>query len=242
MTTVYFIRHAQAGTRDNYDVLSDLGRDQARLLGEYFVGQGVELEAVFTGSMVRQRETAEIACSVLSDAGSAIPEITIDERWNEFSLASVYRAIARRMMQDSEEFRRDIAEMQEALRRDPHTTRGATGRCDSAVIRAWMENRYPDFEGETWASFSARIKSCLSDFLTNQNTDDSGKAVTVFTSATPIAIATASALDLSDEKLVSILGVLYNTSTTLIRAHGGGLRLLTFNQAPHLNGSNRTFR
>jgi len=179
---------------------------------------------------------------VMSEAGLAAKEVTIDERWNEFSLASVYRAIARRMMQDSEEFRRDIAEMQEALRRDPHTTRGATGRCDAAVIRAWIENRYPDFEGETWASFSARIKACISDLISGQSADDRGMAIAVFTSATPIAIATALSLDLSDEKLVSILGVLYNTSTTVMRARPEGLRLFTFNQAPHLNGSNRTFR
>ncbi|HLG13457.1 MAG TPA: histidine phosphatase family protein [Blastocatellia bacterium] len=239
---IYFIRHAQAGTRENYDVLSDLGREQARRLGEYFLEQGAQLEAVYAGGMIRQRETAEIACSVMSEAGLAAKEVTIDERWNEFSLASVYRAIARRMMQDSEEFRRDIAEMQEALRRDPHTTRGATGRCDAAVIRAWIENRYPDFEGETWASFSARIKACISDLISGQSADDRGMAIAVFTSATPIAIATALSLDLSDEKLVSILGVLYNTSTTVMRARPEGLRLFTFNQAPHLNGSNRTFR
>ena len=34
MSLIYLIRHAQAGSRDNYDVLSELGHEQARLLGE----------------------------------------------------------------------------------------------------------------------------------------------------------------------------------------------------------------
>src|SRR5207253_1866644 len=134
------IRHAQAGSRDNYDVLSEIGRQQARLLGEHFLAQGVELGAVYSGGMRRQRETAEIVCEVLTQGGLSAPEVTTDERWQEFSLISVYRALAKRMMKDDADFGRDIEEMQQAIARDPHTTGGAVGRCDQAVIRCWMEN------------------------------------------------------------------------------------------------------
>jgi broad specificity phosphatase PhoE len=238
MTTIYLVRHAQAGDRENYDVLSDLGREQARALGEHLSREGVELAAVYSGGMVRQRATAEIVCSTLSTSGGATPGVVVDERWNEFSLASVYRAIARRLIADSPRFASDVVEMQAALKRDPHTTRGATGRCDTAVIRAWMENRYAEYEGESWKDFRARIRSCIPDLTAH----DSDRAVAVFTSATPIAILTGAALDLSDEKLLSILGVLYNTGTTMIRGRENELRLFTFNQAAHLNNSHRTFR
>ena len=155
MSYVYLVRHAQAGTRDNYDVLSDMGREQARLLGRHLVDHQIELDAVYCGGMRRQKETAEIACEVITAAGGAKPEIVADERWNEFSLISVYRAIAKRMMGEDEAFARDIKEMQEAIKADPHATGGAVGRCDQAVIRAWMEGRYPEYEGETWSSFSS---------------------------------------------------------------------------------------
>ena len=238
MSYIYLIRHAQAGTRDNYDVLSELGHEQARLLGRHLSTQGIELAAVYAGGMRRQQHTAELACEMMAREGLSVPEITVDERWNEFSLLSVYRAIARRMMEDDEQFARDAREMQEAIRRDPHTTGGATGRCDAAVIRAWMENRYSDYEGETWASFRSRINACADCFSNNE----SEKSIAVFTSATPVAIHAGAALGLTDEKLLSILGVIYNTSVTVMRARDGELRLFTFNATPHLTASTRTFR
>lgn len=238
MSDIYFIRHAQAGSRDNYDVLSELGEEQARLLGKHFVAHGVELAAVYSGGMRRQRETAEIACGVLARAGLETPDVVTDERWNEFSLISVYRAIAKRMMKDDAEFARDIREMQDAIARDPHTTGGAVGRCDQAVIRAWMENRYSDYDGEAWSSFRERIEARAADLSTN----NSERAIAVFTSATPVAIIAGASLGLADEKLRSLLGVIYNTSVSMMRARNGELRLFTFNSTPHLSASVRTFR
>lgn len=238
MSYIYLIRHAQAGSRDNYDVLSDLGKAQAQKLGEHFAEQGITLSGVFAGGMRRQRETAEIACEAIIRAGLAAPDVTIDERWNEFSLISVYRAIAKRMMKDDANFARDIREMQEAIALDPHTTGGAVGRCDQAVIRAWMENRYSDYDGEAWSSFRDRIQARATDLCSNHHEN----AVAIFTSATPIAIIAAASLGLNDEKLLSVLGVIYNTSVSVIRARSGELRLFTFNSTPHLGSSDRTFR
>ena len=238
MSDIYFIRHAQAGSRDNYDVLSELGEEQARRLGEYLAAQGTELCAVYSGTMRRQRETAEIACRALAQTGVRTPDLITDQRWDEFSLISVYRAIAKRMIKDDGDFARDIEEMKQAIARDPHTTGGAVGRCDQAVIRAWMGNRYPDYEGEAWSSFRTRISACAADLSSNHN----DKAIAIFTSATPIAIIAGAALGLTEERLLSILGVIYNTSVSVMKARNGELRLFTFNSTPHLDASNRTFR
>lgn len=213
LSYIYLIRHGQAGTRDNYDTLSEVGEGQARLLGEHFAAQNVEFAALVSGSLRRQRRTAELTREAMGRAGARLPEVLVDERWNEFSLLSVYKAIARRLMKDDEQFARDVVEMQEAIRLDPHTTAGATGRCDQAVIRAWMENRYPELAGEeSWDSFQSRIHSCKDTFNGHE------QSVAVFTSATPIAIYTGAALGLTNEKLISVLGVIYNTSVTVMRA------------------------
>jgi broad specificity phosphatase PhoE len=238
MGYIYLIRHAQAGSRDNYDVLSELGQEQARRLGEHLSEQGIELEAVYAGGMQRQRHTAEIACEVMASRGVKAPDLTIDESWNEFSLISVYRAIAQRMIEESPEFERDYREMQDAIRRDPHTTGGATGRCDAAIIRAWMAARYDDYKGESWTGFRERIHGCGTRLTGN----GSNSAIAVFTSATPVAILAAAALGLTDEKLLSILGVIYNSGITILRAREDDLRLFTFNSTPHLGASQRTLR
>lgn len=237
MSLIYLVRHAQAGTRENYDVLSDLGREQARLLGVHLVRQGVTFEAAYSGSLQRQRRTAEIALSAYADSGLPRPDVVTDHRWDEFNLRSIYLAISKRLIEESPEFARDFEEMGEALRNDPHTTRGATGRCDAAVIRAWMENRYPDYQGESWAGFRGRIESCLGDF-----SGESEGAVAVFTSATPIAILAAASLELTDEKFLSVLGVIYNSSVTVIRSREREMRLFMLNSTAHLPLSIRTFR
>ena len=240
MSIIYLIRHAQAGSRDNYDVLSELGHEQARALGRHFAEQGIELAAVYSGGMRRQQHTAELVCEEMSSRGFTVPEPVTDERWNEFSLLSVYRAIAKQMMAESPEFERDYREMQDAIRNDPHTTGGATGRCDAAIIRAWMADRYDDYKGEKWSAFRERIHGCGSRLTPNGA--DHNSAIAVFTSATPVAILAAQALGLTDEKLLSILGVIYNSGLTMLRYRDQDLRLFSFNSTPHLLASQRTLR
>jgi broad specificity phosphatase PhoE len=238
MSIIYLIRHAQAGTRENYDLLSELGEQQAKLLGKYFIGQGIHFSTVIAGGMLRQRQTAEWVCSALSQSGLKAPDLVVDERWNEFTLKSVYEGLCDRMIAESVEFASDFEEMQELLKRDPHAVRGAAGRCDAAIIRAWMSNRYPDYQGESWQAFKSRIIARVQDLPDSGNEE----TIAIFTSATPVAITTSHALELSDEKLLSILGVIANSSVTVTQKNGADLRLFSFNSTPHLNESNRTYR
>ncbi|MGH9838118.1 MAG: histidine phosphatase family protein [Blastocatellia bacterium] len=61
MSTIYLIRHGQAGTRENYDVLSTLGREQARLLGAHFAERKMGFDSIYAGGLNRQQETARMA-------------------------------------------------------------------------------------------------------------------------------------------------------------------------------------
>src|SRR5271167_721953 len=60
MGTIYVVRHGQAafGT-DQYDRLTEKGFTQARLLGAYFALRNIRFDAVFTGTLRRQVETAQ---------------------------------------------------------------------------------------------------------------------------------------------------------------------------------------
>ena len=107
-TMIYLIRHGQAGSRDNYDVLSDLGRTQAELLGKHLACRLPEVTAVYSGTMRRQLHTAEIVCGVMSASGVRIPVTIPDEKWNEISLAAMYRAMAPRMRAVDPGFDRDL--------------------------------------------------------------------------------------------------------------------------------------
>src|SRR5215469_12637049 len=222
---IYLIRHGQAGSRDNYDVLSDLGRHQAALLGEHLASQHLRVSAVYSGTMARQVDTARIVCDAIDRRRIAVPPTIADEKWNEISLAAMYRAMAPRMRVEDTDFDRDLNEMQLLIRRDPHSVRGATGRCDAAVMRAWMAGKYPDFPGESWASFRDRINGRVGAL--NQNGNDG--STLVFTSATPIATLAGHALDLDEERILRLAGVIYNTSITAIVVRPDGTKLVTFN-------------
>lgn len=238
MTTFYFIRHGQAGSRDNYDRLSDLGREQAVLLGRHLAESHIRLTAVFSGTMVRQQGTADLVCEELKRRGLFEGEVKPDERWNEFILASVYRFYGPRMAEEEPEFARDLREMQEVIKCDPHAAGGAPGRCDRAVIMAWTANRYPDYTGESWSRFTDRITSAR-EML---NAHEGDEAVAVFTSATPISFLTMKALEMPDEKIIRVAGVLYNSGITVMRTLRDDMRLFTFNAASHLPDEKRTFR
>ena len=143
MSVLYLVRHGQAGTRENYDSLSELGRTQARLLGKHL--RGTQFSAAYSGSLARQQATA----------AETLPEakIIVDAGWDEFDLSQVYRELSPHLSRDDEQFRIEFEEMQ----RDIAASRGSHDApvhrkwndCDKKCVRAWVEGKY-EYSGETW--------------------------------------------------------------------------------------------
>jgi broad specificity phosphatase PhoE len=234
LSTVYLVRHGQAGTRDAYDSLSDLGRRQARLFGEHFVSQGIQFAFAVAGALTRQRQTAEEVSGAFSRAGLSFPSLSIDPRWNEFDLGQVYSEIAPLLCAEDQQFRLEYERMQEQIRVSDGADAAIHRKwlpCDTKLVSAWISGRYA-YSGERWQQFCGRVASCRLDLGNSQQR----KNIVVFTSATPIAIWTGMSLDICDDRLMQLAGVLYNASYTVMRLRDGQLRLFTFNAAPHLSG------
>ena len=206
---IYLIRHGQAGSRDNYDLLSSLGKQQAQLLGEHFRASGILFRAAYAGSMRRQRETAEIVLGALPDP----PEMRTDARWNEFSLEGLWKTLAPHLRAENEQFARDYEALHAA---NPNVDRVMTS-CDVELIRAWMAS-HPGCDGvEPWRDFRGRVEAPRQDLAEY----GSGESVAVFTSATPTAVWCGSALGIEERKIFRIAGVLYNTSFSTLRLRDG---------------------
>lgn len=232
MSVLYLVRHGQAGTRENYDALSPLGRRQAQLLGQYFRDQQLHFDAVCSGALERQQATAR----------EAIPGATIriDEGWNEFDLAQVFAEYAPRLAAEDDDFRREYDTMQAALAESrgahDHPVHRRWNDCDKKVIQAWIAGRF-DYSGESWPVFVARVRAAL-----DRVRPHGGNAI-VFTSATPIGVSAARTFDLIDGRAMQIAGVLLNASFTTLRVRPGELRLFSLNNTPHLaTPGQRTFR
>ena len=67
MSVIYLIRHGQAsfGTA-NYDQLSAVGREQSAILGSYFATLGEPIHRIYTGTLERQRETAQLVAAAFA--------------------------------------------------------------------------------------------------------------------------------------------------------------------------------
>jgi len=242
LSNVYLVRHGQAGTRDAYDCLSDLGRHQAKLLGEYLAAQRLIFAAAYSGSMKRQQETALGVRESYRAQGIEFPEIVSKSEWDEFDLDDIYREIAPRMCDDDPDFRRQY----ETMRQEVHASHGehaaAVHRrwlpCDSQLVKAWIAGKY-SYNGESWDAFRGRVTA----FRLGIENGDPAANVVVFTSAMPVAIWTGLALDIFDERILRLAAVLHNTSYGVLRLRARDLRLLSFNQAPHLSHTEiRTYR
>jgi broad specificity phosphatase PhoE len=236
LSTVYLIRHGQAGTRDSYDSLSELGWVQARLLGEYFISQKLAFHTVIAGSLNRQRQTAEGVSQAYSGANVSFPPITSDPSWDEFDLTRVYHEIAPQLCAEDTEFAREYSAMKEQIRTSASASASVHREwqpCDSKVVQAWMSGRYRQ-EGETWEQFHNRIVGCLAKVSQLPN----DQHIAIFTSATPIGIWSGLALDIFDQRSIRLAGVVQNSSYTVFRLRANDLRLFTFNATPHLADPN----
>ncbi len=229
MSALYLFRHAQAGPRHRYDTLSDLGRAQARGLGEYLVARETQFQAVYTGALDRQRQTALAVAQAYKEAGLEFPEIVVDPCWNEFDLGAVYTALAPALGQEDPRFRREYDEMMRVIEDADHAIHRNHSYCDIAIVRAWTANRYP-YDGESWQAFRSRIVSRV-EALSNYA---SGEKIAVFTSATPIGVWMGHALRLDAQEMWRLAGATYNTGMTTFRISEQELRLFTFNSLPHI--------
>lgn len=231
MPTLYLIRHGQAGLRDDYDRLSPLGREQARRLGEYLLREGIVFDRVVCGGLRRQIETAAIVAGALSAGGAApfgAPEV--DPRWSEFDLDAVYAGLAPRIAAEDPSFRLQYEELLERMRSGEDGIHRQWTPADTRVVRSWIENRYP-FAGEPWSAFLDRVHAALGDAIRA-----GAEATAVFTSATPAAIAVASAFgSRAPAHIMRLAGAAVNTNFTVLDTRDGEPALVCFNAVPHLN-------
>ena len=191
--------------------------------------------------MRRQQETAAEAIRSYTTAGLRFPDPQADAGWSEFDLGRIHRELAPCLSADDPEFRTAYEQMQmemAAAAGDPsaHVHR-RWSQPDLKVVEAWIRGRYT-YAGESWDAFCRRVRGCI---LGTNGTPDGN--VAVFTSATPIAIWAGVGMDVFDERVLRVAGVLHNASFTVLRIRSGKVRLFSLNNIPHLRDPDlRTFR
>ena len=219
MSELFLVRHAQAsfGT-DDYDRLSELGRQQARWLGEHFAFRELEFDRVLCGSMVRHRETV---AAVLQGMGRKPGEIETDPAWNEFDFQAIVAAY--------------LEEHQEELPA-PGASLTAFSRILRAALLAWAENRLQGPLPERWEQFEDRVRSGL-DKLANETGGSS--RILLVSSGGAIATALRSVLDAPASTMVHMNLQLRNSSVSHLFFNSKNIHFSGFNHVPHLDHPDR---
>jgi broad specificity phosphatase PhoE len=227
MRSLYLIRHGQASFgKDNYDRLSDLGLEQAHILGDCFAKQGLRFDALYSGSMVRQIDTATTVMSRLGKNGSIEAPMVLPE-FDEFDASFIITSQIDAMSEED-------PSMSEAFGKIYTDRRSLQMILETAVMR-WISGRYEIPGVETWSSFQSRVKRGV---LKIMHDNQSGKKVALFTSGGPMSAVVQIALGLSNEKTIQLAWQILNTAVSTFRFNTDRLSLTTFNSIAHLRHLN----
>lgn len=222
MSTLYLIRHAQASfAAEDYDQLSDLGRQQARILGSDLVRRGLQADAVFCGALRRHRQTADCCLHAMS---RILPINTLDH-FNEYDHQEI---IARHTPRYADQ---QVLMEELAREKDP---RRSFQKFYSAAVSRWAEGQHDDDYQEPWHQFRQR---CLAGLEEIRNSLHPQAVALVFTSGGPITAICEFLLELPIQRALDINWSLVNTGITKLISGRQHIRISSINEHAHLEAA-----
>ncbi|HYD62148.1 MAG TPA: histidine phosphatase family protein [Noviherbaspirillum sp.] len=230
MAKIFLVRHGQASLGvANYDELSALGAEQARLLGAWWARSGQRFDIVATGRLRRHRQTAEECLPALAVGRAQGTLVLPDGGFDEYDQHDILGAVV-------PAFRRP-EELNAVLATDPDGPRRAFQRIFSAAFERWVAGRHDGDYAESWTAFRAR---CVDAILALAAQCASGTSAIVFTSGGPIAAICQHLLGIPDDRIADLHFSLRNASVTKLLFQPGRLSLSYFNSVAHLDITGRS--
>ncbi len=214
------VRHGQAafGT-DHYDRLTAIGFAQARLLGDYFGRRKLRFDAVFTGTLRRQTETAQGIVEGHPDCGAPLPA-EVFPGLDEYQPEALMRALTGSFP----------APAPEAARRDPLVVRDHFRVLREALL-AWAEGRTQPAGMPAFQVFQENAVAVLAQ--ARQRFPDGN--VLIVSSGGPIAAIVTAVLNAPPATAVELNLRIRNSSLTEFAATPRRHHLVSFNGLPHLD-------
>lgn len=226
MIALYLVRHAQASFgAEDYDRLSPLGLEQARVLGDALRRRLPGVDAVFSGSLRRHRQTAEACLAAMGIAG-ATPRVFsgLDEIDHHELLVPLDPRYADRA----------------ALVGDVGSRGGDARRAFQTLFadafERWIGGAHDGDYTVTWSTFRRRSDAALEEIL--RALPPSSTAV-AFTSGGPITAMCAGLLGVPSSHVPRIAWALVNAGITKVLHGPAGTTLSTVNDHGHLEGEGR---
>jgi broad specificity phosphatase PhoE len=226
MASTYLIRHAQASFgAANYDRLSELGVCQARILGDYLNAAGMPITRLVTGSLERQKSTADLIAAQLSRAHGPAAKLTTDTRFDELDVDRIVDVLAVKIHDPAGDFSRNRAKSR--------TSSQSYQRVLQAILEHWLLGE-GDFGLESWDAFSQRSLQAMRGIAV---TAQQGETSIVVSSGAVIASISQKIIGAPTSAFYALFEVMRNCSITHILHSGGRLSLASFNDTTYLNAA-----
>src|SRR5262249_2606082 len=148
---------------ENYDQLSEVGRLQACLLGQFWARRGLVFDEVYTGPRTRQRQTAELVGAGCLQAGSCWPEPVGVPELDEDDLGGLLHRLAPELARQDRAFAELLALCQQNA---DGPSRAKNFQKAFEVLTGHWVTAAPSLAGlESWPAFRERVERCVRQLL-----------------------------------------------------------------------------
>lgn len=230
MSLLWMIRHGQAASvvKGDYDRLSELGREQSRRLGEYWLGQGLTFDHIYVGPRERHRQTHDAVAAVFHEHGVPWPDPVMVPELDEYQAEPLLRQGVPLLRERDPQ----VAELVTRITRDEDGAQRSFEVLLRRVTRSWVSGEFDLPEVESWPAFRARLRRGVDQMTAVHGR---GKRVVAFTSAGAVAAAVGIALGLTDSHTLELMWVINNAAVTEFLFTAGRFSLSRFNCLAHLS-------
>jgi broad specificity phosphatase PhoE len=237
MSTLLLVRHGQARAFEaNSDRLTSRGEEQAARVGTFLAATLPAVDVVYSGSLERQRRTAEFVQQAFAAANKPFPDIEIDAAWNEYDADGIMGHLLPELAGQDAQFRGLVEEFREKAA-DSERNRYFQ-RMFEVLMDAWAEEKVTRDGVESFAAFHGRVVAAL-----RRVTSRSGsQKVLVFTSGGPIGTAVQTTVLAPPAAALRLNFRVKNASLTELTFGANRISLDSFNGVEHLEPAQRTFR
>ena len=224
MSELILVRHGQASFgAESYDKLSDKGVEQVKILSQHWQALGERFDHIYSGTLLRQRETAQELLPLVEGEPTASVQLT---GFNEYNGDPLIRAHLRDMREAG-----DLSGPAQGPIQDERLFQRIFEKATARWIVDDLDPRDDIADFERWSDFKARVYAALDEVMARHG---SGSRVIVSTSGGVIAMALQRVLNFPDDQVIATNWMVRNSAVSRIIYGRGKLSLTQFNNLAHL--------
>lgn len=224
MSELILVRHGQASFgAESYDKLSDKGVEQVKILSQHWQALGERFDHIYSGTLLRQRETAQELLPLVKGEPTASVQLT---GFNEYNGDPLIRAHLRDMREAG-----DLSGPAQWPIQDERLFQKIFEKATARWIVDDLDPRDDIADFERWSDFKARVYAALDEVMARHG---SGSRVIISTSGGVIAMALQRVLNFPDDQVIATNWMVRNSAVSRIIYGRGKLSLTQFNNLAHL--------